>query len=358
MNSKYQREDKIATFTDEFECKLGQTPPNWQFCTIFESTVIIWNLELTESDNSYWICLTQLDARDVYPPILKLSMKLNVLNFYGKTQKSLQYCIEDWPLGHRYGVFQWATNFEGNLTALVADAIKNKQTIQVVTHMDFMIDDLSDLDYLMRDDGAPSLPATLEFYFDAFTNQSRHDLKLRTSDGSQFITTSHALLFLTSSYFRENLKISTSDYTVVGVDSLDTIDICLNFMVTRFYKKPAVLSPKLAFDIFTLATQWNVFNPYILTISLKRQLFEELKKNHGDLEYVCNMLIVAEDAKFPNVQSCCIATLVYYHFNDFMRITDGTWCGALCGSWWNPIHPLKGRLVERREGADDHWRNR
>lgn len=36
--------------------------------------------------------------------------------------------------------------------------------------------------------------------------------------------------------------------------------------------------------------------------------------------YVCNMLIIAEDAHFTNVQSCCIATLVFYHVRDFIRI--------------------------------------
>ncbi|CAB01185.1 KLRAQ domain-containing protein [Caenorhabditis elegans] len=60
----------------------------------------------------------------------------------------------------------------------------------------------------------------------------------------------------------------------------------------------------------------------VLKSSLEKQLCEELKKNNEDMMYVCNLLIVSEDAHFHRVQNCCIVTLAFYHAHDFIRIEE------------------------------------
>ncbi|CCD73380.2 BTB domain-containing protein [Caenorhabditis elegans] len=159
--------------------------------------------------------------------------------------------------------------------------------------------------------------------------RSRHDLKLKTSDGMHCVMTNKEIVCLASQFFRQHLKDTTTEFTVGRADSVESIDICLTYMITGIYKKPAQFSPKLASEIFALANQWKVLEPKVLKNSIEKHCCEELQKNYEDIMYVCNMLIIAEDAHFTNVQSCCIATLVFYHVRDFIRIIV------------NGNHPLK-----------------
>ncbi|CAB01158.3 BTB domain-containing protein [Caenorhabditis elegans] len=150
--------------------------------------------------------------------------------------------------------------------------------------------------------------------------------------------TNKEIVCLFSSYFRKQLDETTTEYSIGGADTLEIIDICLTFMITKYYKKPVLFTPKLAFDIYTLAKQWKVSKLGAHKSSLEKQLCEELKKNHEDLMYVCNLLIVSEDSHFHRVENCCIATLVFYHAHDFIRIEES--------------HPLKKRLF-RQDGHVD-----
>uniref|UniRef100_A0A1I7TKP8 BTB domain-containing protein n=1 Tax=Caenorhabditis tropicalis TaxID=1561998 RepID=A0A1I7TKP8_9PELO len=199
--------------------------------------------------------------------------------------------------------------------------------------MEYKKTDFVDVKYIIGE-GAPIVSQIEEYFFDALTNTSRHDLKLKTSEGNQFLMTNKEIICLASSFFRQNLKESTTEFTVGRADSVESIDICLTYLVTGKYKRPSTMTPKLASEIYSLATQWKVFEPKVLKNSLERHCYEELCKNHEDLIYVCTLLIASDDSQFTNVQNCCTATINYYHFNDFMRTFS---------------HPLKERFTQRRD---------
>uniref|UniRef100_A0A8R1E3G2 BTB domain-containing protein n=1 Tax=Caenorhabditis japonica TaxID=281687 RepID=A0A8R1E3G2_CAEJA len=181
------------------------------------------------------------------------------------------------------------------------------------------------------------IPPFFAYRLIIFTFRSRHDLKLLTSNGSQSVMINKEILSLSSPFFCQQLKESTTELTVTIAEMIESIEICLVYLLTSRYKRPPHLSPRLALEVFQLAVQWKVFEPKILKNSLERQCYEELVKNHENFMYVCNMLLIAEDAPFVNIQNCCVAVLIHYHFNEFVRL------------FINGTHPLKERFTQRRE---------
>ncbi|CAA94574.2 BTB domain-containing protein [Caenorhabditis elegans] len=356
MEQKYQLADNFINFNYLLKFKLGpeDVRAKGAFSTIFESTMLDWDLQLHKqfaghilhSRESNWvISLNGSGVRDSYPPLHKLYFKVKAMGSDGSIKKSLKYFIDGLPIApaerrgrmdHRSYTTLQNTQFERDLSTLIAEAKKKAQTIQLETRLEFKKNDLVDMKYLLGN-GAPNMPDSLDYYFDAITNKSRHDLKLKTSDGMHFVMTNKEIVCLASQFFRQHLKDTTTEYTVGRADSVQSIDICLTYMITGIYKKPALLSPKLAFEIFALAMQWKVFEPKVLKNSIEKHCCEELQKNYEDIMYVCNMLIIADDAQFANVQNCCIATLVFYHAHDFIRI-------FVIGN-----HPLKERFSRRQE---------
>ncbi|ULU10206.1 hypothetical protein L3Y34_014490 [Caenorhabditis briggsae] len=355
MEQKYQEADNIVTFNHVLDFKMGPRDlrAKGSFSTVFESTILDWDLQLHKQfggripnfrDSSYVISLNGTGARDLYPPVHSISFKLNVLDSEGNNFKSLKYFIDGTTLSHpRRGRIDHKsysteanTSFERSLSTLIAANQKKEHTMHLETRMEFKNYEFVDFKYLVGE-GAPNVSDKREYYFDALTNRSRHDLKLQTSDGSQYLMTNKEIICLASSFFRQHLKEQTIEYTVGVADSLESIDICLTYLVTGRYKKPKELTPKLAAETMTLATQWKAFEHKILKNSLEKHCYEELVKNREDFMYVVNLLIVAEDAQFSNVQNCCVATINFYHFHDFVR-------NFVYGS-----HPLKDRLTRRRE---------
>lgn len=66
-------------------------------------------------------------------------------------------------------------------------------------------------------------------------------------------------------------------FTTENFHDVNYIFQFLTYMVTGRYKKPALLTPKLASEVFTLAKQWEVFKMKLLKNSIEKHLCEELK---------------------------------------------------------------------------------
>ncbi|KAF1771106.1 hypothetical protein GCK72_002931 [Caenorhabditis remanei] len=363
MEQKYQEADNIVTFNHVLDFKMGprEMRAKGVFSTVFESTMLDWDLSLRKelfsrrepsSRDSVWaITLEGNGFRDHYPPIRRVDFKLNVIDFDGSVQETLKYFIDGQMMTQqnlnnqrRRGAINKMYSTQNNNSlffdrklAMLMDEMKKKElSLQLETRLEFRKTDLMDEKFLVGD-GAPGVPEKLDYFFDAITNRSRHDIKLKTSDGGRFLMTNKEILCLASSYFRQNLKEQTIEYTVARADTLESIDICLTYLVTGRYKKPREMTPRLAFEIISLARQWKVFEVKILQNSLERHCYEELIKNREDFLYVCNLLIIADDSQFSNIVNCCLATIISYHFHQFMK------------TFVNGNHPLKERLTQRRE---------
>ncbi|CAL2029539.1 unnamed protein product [Caenorhabditis brenneri] len=362
VNEKYQEADNIITFNHVLDFKIGikEVRAKALFSTVFENTILDWDMQLHKQfagrfqlpSESWVINLIGTGSRDMYPPVHRIDFKINALDSHRNITKSLKYFIDGQhvqptgnPFGSRRGRIDYKSYntqqncpFEKALSELVTAAKKKEITLQMETRMEFKRTDFSDMKFLIGE-GAPNVPEKLDYFFDAITNRNRHDLKLKTSDGNHFLMTNKEIICLASSFFRQTLKEETIEYTVGRAESVDAIDICLTYLVTGRYKKPSQLTPRLALEIFTLAVQWKVFELRVLKNSLERHCCEELFKNREDLIYVVTLLIAAEDGKFENVLNCCIATINYFHFHDFIR------------TFVNGSHPLKDRIMERRDFA-------
>lgn len=359
MEQKYQEADNIVTFNQVLDFKMGPKDVRAKcvFSTVYEGTLLDWDLQLhkqfhgrtlADRHSTYAISLNGTGSRDLYPPIHRIDFKLNLLDSDGNITKSLKYFIRGvTPLNpdihqrsgrmdHKSYTTEIHNSFERALSALIADTKRKEQALQLETRMEFRKSDLVDFKFLVGE-GAPIVLEKKEYFFDALINPSRHDLKLKTSDENHFLMTNKEIICLSSLFFRQNLKEQTIEYVVGLADSVESIDICLTYLVTGKYKKPKVMTPKLASEVFTLAMQWKVFEPKVLKNSLEKHCCEELAKNYEDFMYVTNLLIAADDSQFMNVQNCCIAAINYFHFHDFMKT-------FVIGN-----HSLRERLTQRRE---------
>ncbi|PIC55895.1 hypothetical protein B9Z55_000986 [Caenorhabditis nigoni] len=262
MEQKYQEADNIVTFNHVLDFKMGPRDlrAKGSFSTVFESTILDWlvcsfliklfnfqvlvsrDLQLHKQfggripnfrDSSYVISLNGTGARDLYPPVHSISFKLNVLDSEGNNIKSLKYFIDGTTLSHpRRGRIidhksystEANSSFERSLSTLIAANQKKEHTMHLETRMEFKNYEFVDFKYLVGE-GAPNVSDKREYFFDALTNRSRHDLKLKTSDGSQYLMTNKEIICLASSFFRQHLKEQTIEYTVGVADSLESIDI-------------------------------------------------------------------------------------------------------------------------------------
>eukprot|EP00081_Caenorhabditis_elegans_P015031 NP_494558.1 Uncharacterized protein CELE_Y49F6B.8 [Caenorhabditis elegans] len=282
-----------------------------------------WVLQLNRYplDSPWKLKLVQRAIRDKYPPPQKIQFTLNVMEKDGSVENSLKYVLDGQINEGRVAMESktFRTDPHGkDLSELMVSAEKNEQELELETQWVYDRDDFADLKYLLEE-GAPIETETSESNFDAITAKFPKNLKLITSDGTQFVMTNSEMVCLASGYFRAFLTEHTTELTVECSD-VEAINICLVYMVTRHYKKPAQLTPRLASEISSLAEHWFT-NPDSekLRSSLEKHLCLELQTNYEDLPYVCNLMIIAEDAKFRNVETCCIATIVSYHAHDFIR---------------------------------------
>ncbi|CAB3408149.1 unnamed protein product [Caenorhabditis bovis] len=80
------------------------------------------------------------------------------------------------------------------------------------------------------------------------------------------------------------------------------------------------MTPSLAGEIIHLAAQYRSKMLKYLRKSVEKHCIEELKCNFEDLEYVVQMLMTAQEALFSDLQSCCTAAIISYHFKQFLEV--------------------------------------
>ncbi|CAI2316389.1 unnamed protein product [Caenorhabditis sp. 36 PRJEB53466] len=362
MEQKYREADNIVTFYHHLNFTIGHKDPRVKgvFATVFESSLLDWDIimhkqfgghSLATRTSNWQISLNGTGSRDIYPPVHRIFFTVNVLDGEENITTTLKYFINGRHVQvtqarsrtHRNRqndnkIYETEANSQfGRQLAHAMDEVRGKDlVVQLVTRMEFRKNELTDVNFLVGE-GAPEVTDMNAFYFDALTNKSRHDLKLKTSNGSQFVMTNKEIVCLASSYFRQHLKEHSTEHTVSRADSLESIEIALIYLVTGRYKKPAQLPPRLAKEVYDLGIQWKVFEMKALKNSIEKHCCEELSTNRDDFLYVCNLLIAAEDAQFMGVLNACIATLLFYHFPVFVR------------TFISGNHPLKERLSQRRE---------
>lgn len=184
-------------------------------------------------DSPWKLKLVQRAIRDKYPPPQKIQFTLNVMEKDGSVENSLKYVLDGQINEGRVAMESktFRTDPHGkDLSELMVSAEKNEQELELETQWVYDRDDFADLKYLLEE-GAPIETETSESNFDAITAKSVFDLqhffefkkfffrfpknlKLITSDGTQFVMTNSEMVCLASGYFRAFLTEHTTELTV------------------------------------------------------------------------------------------------------------------------------------------------
>ncbi|KAF1771105.1 hypothetical protein GCK72_002930 [Caenorhabditis remanei] len=309
-----------------------------KFVTVHQYSLINWQIEISESglpgfirniidpdrrDQSvFQLVLQTAGLREKCPPVRSIEFKIRVVDIGDKEIMSpIRYVHPPgFPSRHIFNS-SYSTPERGPVQEFLQSVIGVKLLenfdLDIQTLIVFDVKDFLSMENLNLSIGNP-MPVELNFRYNLLMNQKFHNFHLITTTGQGFPCNKEAL-FVASPYFRKNLTAEMTHFQL-RARHLEAIEVAITWMLTETYHPPPIMTPELADEIVKLTLiVGRGPNQRKLLGSIERHCYEELVKNHEDLEYVKNVLLVAHNNRLGSLQEASHACIITYHFADFQR---------------------------------------
>ncbi|CAI2316401.1 unnamed protein product [Caenorhabditis sp. 36 PRJEB53466] len=338
-----ETENNTISFVHTFRCeasKVRHMMPK-QFVTCHEYQLINWHVQIAENGGIpsfiqsilgtarqrpvHQITLYPAGQRECHPPVRKVDFTLKTFLNGVDLLPALFYSH---PAGYpsRMNAFNsgYCTPENGEINERFVAHMESRSgrvEFEVQTLIVFDVQDFLSVKYLNQVT-AKAMPTELNFRFNLLTNQSTHNFTLLTAAGLCFPCNKEAL-YVASPFFRKHLTPEMSTFQL-EVELLEAVEVIITWLLSETYHPPVQMSPQLAGEIMKLAERLLPRSPLKkhLSGSIERHCFEEVGKNREDVKHAKQMLLVAHTHHLASLLEACHATIITYHYLDFIRDMD------------------------------------